>query len=683
MSILYLFILISTARGCLVVTDNLHNQRIAIHPHGNDGLRIRAIPYEQEFYDTPGIVSALLNESSPLTTCALAVLAYDRSVQYHNGNIMLTINVQDGAMTFTRISDGRVLIQETSSRLFLKSRLKLFNPERPLFVHKLMLRDFDDERIYGLGQHKTGVLDNKKHGKPFSFAPENTETFIPVMHSSRGYVFLFNHPGFGSVKFRSKGETVWTAKSVLQMDFWIATTSESDDVSPWKQLQQKYYSVTGYPGKLPRSSVNMWQSKNRYHNQSQVKDIAHRYIRGISVPLSFMVIDYKSWNPYPMGDFSMNERCWPNTSKLVEQLHKDNTSVMVSTYFHTAQTSSKYYDYAAKQGFFATSSPTINVVPSNFWNHGAIYDVFQKSVRDFVWQKVQSSFIGKHGIRHFWIDCDEPCEGDAGKLWYNQRRWPASFVGSAYPHMLIKMVHENAPGTITLSRSAWAGSQRFGNVAVWSGDVDSTFSSLEQQIKAGLNMMMSGIPYWTTDIGGYHGGDVDSSYFRQLVVRWFQWAIFTPIVRLHGKRKGGPTMGGGDPSCLRTESTNEIWNFGNASSFAIRRALEVRHSMTDYISELYLNVSKHGDLIMRPLFYDFWWDPLTFDIEDQYMFGPSYLVAPQYKYNAEKRSVYLPLGRWCHVFHPERIYDGPIYVQVFTFTQSEQFSTIPVFRKLV
>ena len=201
--------------------------------------------------------------------------------------------------------------------------------------------------------------------------------------------------------------------------------------------------------------------------------------------------------------------------------------------------------------------------------------------------------------------------------------------------MLDLMVYEGmgAPGTlypddnVMLSRSAWAGSQRYGS-AVWSGDTSSTFSDLNQQFRAGLNIVMSGIPYWTTDIGGYNGGNISDPGFRELIVRWFQWGAVCPIFRNHGRRDGGAHPPDDSGPCGRTGASNEIWEFGNESEAAIARAMRLRDQLRPYVMEQYRLAATDGAPVMRPLFYDFFDDPASQGIDDQQMFGPDYLVAP-------------------------------------------------------
>jgi alpha-D-xyloside xylohydrolase len=204
---------------------------------------------------------------------------------------------------------------------------------------------------------------------------------------------------------------------------------------------------------------------------------------------------------------------------------------------------------------------------------------------------------------------------------------------------------------LTLGRAAFAGSQRLG-AAVWSGDVHSTFEDLQQQVRAGLNMAMSGIPWWTTDIGGFFGGRIETPYFQELIVRWFQYGTFCPLFRLHGWRGSSldrpeacdPTHGG----------PNEVWSFGERAYGIIKELLFLRERLRPYILEQMERAATKGTPPMRPLFFDFACDEACYAVEDEFLFGPDLLVAPVLRQGATARSVYLPAGtRWVDAWRGE------------------------------
>jgi alpha-D-xyloside xylohydrolase len=198
------------------------------------------------------------------------------------------------------------------------------------------------------------------------------------------------------------------------------------------------------------------------------------------------------------------------------------------------------------------------------------------------------------------------------------------------------MQAEGEQEIVLLCRSAWAGSQRYGAL-VWSGDIDSTFEDLRRQIPAGLNIGLSGIPWWTTDIGGFKNGDINSPSFRELIVRWFQFGVFCPVFRLHGIRQPGTLVGS-----EQTGAANEVWSFGETEYEIIRDLLFLRERLRPYVMEQMATASANGLPPMRALFLEFPDEAPAWEVTDQFMFGPDVLVAPVTTYGARERDVYLP-----------------------------------------
>jgi alpha-D-xyloside xylohydrolase len=227
------------------------------------------------------------------------------------------------------------------------------------------------------------------------------------------------------------------------------------------------------------------------------------------------------------------------------------------------------------------------------------------------------------------------------------------------------MKAEGQEDILLLCRSAWAGSQRFG-AAVWSGDVPSTFASLRAQVKAGLNMSLSGIPWWTHDIGGFRGGDPTNPAFRELVVRWFQFGVFSPIFRLHGHRLPNINDFNGAP--------NEVWSFGEMAYQIMKQYLFMRERLRPYIMGQMHHAHETGLPPMRPLFVDFPVDGVCYQVEDEYMFGPDLLVAPVLEAEAQSRKVYLPADSTWKDAWTDRVWQGGQWITI-----EAPLDRIPVF----
>ena len=206
------------------------------------------------------------------------------------------------------------------------------------------------------------------------------------------------------------------------------------------------------------------------------------------------------------------------------------------------------------------------------------------------------------------------------------------------------MEREGQKNIVNLLRCAWAGSQRYGAL-VWSGDIASSFESMRNQLAAGLNMGIAGIPWWTTDIGGFHGGDPNDPRFRELFARWFAWGAFCPVMRLHGDREPRQPQYGttGGAACC-SGAANEVWSYGEEVYEICRKYMELREKMRPYARMIMQEAHEKGTPVMRTLFYMYPDDSMCWDIEDEYLYGPNVLVAPILYAGQFSRSVYLPKG---------------------------------------
>jgi alpha-D-xyloside xylohydrolase len=408
---------------------------------------------------------------------------------------------------------------------------------------------------------------------------------------------------------------------------------------------------------LPEFAAGFWQCKLRYSSQEELLEIAREYKRR-GLPLSVIVVDYFHWTT--MGHWDFDPPMWPDPAGMVRDLDAMGIKLMVSIW-PTVNRNSRNYDMMKERGLLARSEQGdplhINKVADNdspsVLAPIALYDATHPEARKFLWQQVREGYY-RHGIKVWWLDA---CEPELRPTYFNKVHYhlgSGTAIGRIYPLFHAQcfwegMRSEGETDIITLCRSAWVGSQRYG-AAVWSGDIPSTFEGLRAQVPAGLNIGLSGIPWWTTDIGGFEGGDPESPYFRELIVRWFQFAVFCPLFRLHGVRQ--PVTADYEFedaieveeafALIRTSGgPNEVWSFGEEAYTIIREQLK------PYILEQMQIASTTGLPPMRPLFVDFPADSLAWDVEDQFMFGPDLLIAPVLWEGARTREVYLPGGsKW-------------------------------------
>ena len=395
-----------------------------------------------------------------------------------------------------------------------------------------------------------------------------------------------------------------------------------------------------------------------------------------SQPISVIVIDYFHW---PLqGDWKFDEKYWPDPDAMIQELKEMGIELMVSIW-PTVDYRSENFQEMKEKGYLIRTDRGFRIV-MDFQGNTVHYDATNPAAREYVWQKAKKNYYDK-GIKVFWLDEAEPEYSVYDFDNYRYHMGPNVQVGNIYPALYAKtffdgMKAEGQENIINLLRCAWAGSQKYGAL-VWSGDIHSSFSSLRNQLAAGLNMGLAGIPWWTTDIGGFHGGDPKDPKFQELLVRWFEYGTFCPVMRLHGYREPlkEPMGKEGGAACV-SGADNEVWSFGEEAYEICKKYLALCESMKPYITELMEAAHEKGTPVMRPLFYDFPKDSKCWEIEDQYMFGPDVLVAPVTYADMRKRTIYLPEGSQWTNFDTEEIYEGGQVIEV-----DAPLSQIPVFTR--
>lgn len=506
----------------------------------------------------------------------------------------------------------------------------------------------DDEKIFGMGQYQERFLDLK--GCKLELAHRNSQISIPFYLSSKGYGFLWNNPGIGEVTF-GKNITEWNMASTNVLDYWITVSDTPSEII------EKYTEVVGRAPMMPDGLLGLWQSKMRYQNEHEIREVVKKY-KERSISLSMIVIDFFHWTE--QGNFDFDKKYWNNPKKLVEDLEKDNIKTLISVWPTVSQNSSNYNKFLEK-GLLIDVNRGPRITMQQLSNTVYI-DPTNPETKKVIWEKLKESYFDI-GIKNFWLDVAEPGYTVYDFDNYQYYMGPSLEVGNIYPNEFAKMVsigleNEQVDNPVTLIRGAWAGSQRYGTL-VWSGDIDSSFGAFRNQVNTGLNVSIAGNPWWTTDIGGFHGGNNDDPEFRELIVRWFQYSTFSPILRMHGDRLPHQKIKGNDVSSLTPSGAdNEIWSFGLEVEKVLVNFISIREKLKPYISTLYKECHEKGSPIMRPLFYDFPQDNKSWDCEYEYMFGNSILVAPIMFYQQREREVYLPKGdNWIHWF-TKKVYEG-------------------------
>jgi alpha-D-xyloside xylohydrolase len=509
---------------------------------------------------------------------------------------------------------------------------------------------FDDEKIFGMGQYQEKNLNKK--GAVLELAHRNSQASVPFMLSSRGYGFLWNNPAIGTATF-GINKTEWYAKSTKKLDYFI-TAGDTP-----AEIEENYTAATGRAPKMPEYGLGYWQCKLRYRNQQELLEVARKH-KKLGLPMDAIVIDFFHWTI--QGDFKFEPRDWPDPEGMIRELKELGIETVVSIW-PTIDERSENFGKMADSGYLV-SADRGNGIHMTWMGNTVFYDATNPGAREYVWEKCRENYY-KYGIKCFWLDEAEPEYGPYDFDNYRYYAGPALQCTNIYPLMYVKgfydgLKSEGETEVLSLVRCAWAGSQKYGALT-WSGDIHSSFRAMREQLQAGLNMSVAGIPWWTSDIGGFLGGDISDTKFRELLVRWFEWGAFCPVFRMHGERspwheREEEFING--VRQLTSGQDNEVWSFGEDNFEILKKYLFLRERLRPYIRECMDEASLSGMPVMRPLFFDFYKDKTAWKIEDEYMFGPDILVAPVMEENTSERKVYLPEGAIWTDANTKKAYSG-------------------------
>ena len=522
------------------------------------------------------------------------------------------------------------------------------------------------EKLYGMGQYQQDCLDLK--GCTLELAQRNSQASVPFLLSSLGYGFLFNQPAVGRATF-AKNVTEWHVMSVRQLDYWIT-------VGTPKEILANYTALAGRAPEFPENALGLWQCKLRYRTQEEVLSVAREYHRR-GIPLDVIVIDFFHWTR--QGEWKFDPVYWPDPAAMVRELRSYGIRCMISVW-PTVDKKSENFAEMRQRGLLIR--PERGSQCFDFLGDSYLYDATNPAAQAYLWDKCRQNYF-EDGIDMFWLDEAEPEYTAYDFDNYRYYLGTDLQVGNVYPVMHAKAFWDGQTAAgqkdiCNLIRCVWAGSQKYG-VVLWSGDIIGNFETLRDQFAAGLNVSLAGIPWWTTDIGGFFV-DVTAPGHKELLIRWFEWATFCPVLRLHGDK--GPCesaplddrdWGGG---FCHTGRDNELWSYGEDVYEILKHYVAVREQMKPYLKEVMREASENGSPVMRAMFYEFPDDPMCWEADEQYMFGSRYLVAPVLYAGVAERDVYLPAGKWKNIATGEVLAGGR------KITVAAPLEVIPVFEKL-
>jgi alpha-D-xyloside xylohydrolase len=538
------------------------------------------------------------------------------AVTLATGKLKITVTKKDGAILFT---DANGKLFQDFDRTLTPATV---NGEQT--YHSEVFSNLWDstEAFYGLGQHQSGVWNY--HGEDVDISQDNTNISVPVVLSSRGYGIFWNNPSRSRFNNRFPHAMYLSAEVADTVDYYFLYGPDFD------KIIASYREMTGAAPLFGKWAYGYWQCKNKYNSQDEVLAVAKKY-RDLKIPVDNIVQDWFWWNH--MGEPVFNKN-YPDPKGMIDDLHKLDFHIMFSfwPYFDPP---SPVYDDMAQKGYFIDKTLVGGFHPQGM----ALYDAFNPAARKYYWNLINSGLF-KLGADAWWLDTDEPeTEGRQTPILVNNKVAIGSGARYAdlFPLMTTTAVYEGQRSAtdqkrvFILSRSAYAGVQR-NSVTAWSGDVESNWLAFARQIPAGLNFELSGLPYWTTDIGGFiSGGNPDDPAYRELYLRWFEYGSFCPIFRAHG---------------TRTTNQNEIWSYGPAAQKILTSYDRLRYRLLPYIYSLGWMTTDQSYTPMRALAMDFRTDVRAQNIGDEYLYGPAILVAPVTEPGATVRHLYLPKARW-------------------------------------
>jgi alpha-D-xyloside xylohydrolase len=527
-----------------------------------------------------------------------------------------------------------------------------------------------DEHYYGLGQNQEGYLDRRGHAVRCAHdynAPAGPSVCVPFVVTNKGYGLMWDNPGKTTAQFGFNEVTKWTSDVGQRVSFFVIEGKTYDEI------YEGYKLLTGDVPMLPKAAYGYIQCKQRYTTQAELMAVAKGY-RDRKLPADVLVIDWFHYTK--MGEMDMDPAKWPDPAGMNRELHEMGFHTMISVWPRFVP-EDRYYKTVLDHGWFlhqADGTP-INGLPYD--KAGSDIDTTNPEAAKWYWGVIRDNYVAK-GFDAFWADETEPDLPPTGSYFHVG---PGTQFYNVYPLFHTAAIYDGfrrdlKSRALILSRDAYLGAQHNGAI-FWSSDIYPTWDTLKRQVPTGINFVASGMPYWSTDIGGWqylpatHTPErpvlIDPSDARaevggyddypELYVRWFEYGAFQPNFRAHGSRP-----------------ENEVWSYGKQAEPILEKYLRLRYTLMPYIYSLGHRTHETGAPFMRGLFMDFGDDPKVANIGDEYMFGPALLVAPVVEQGRTSREVYLPAGTdWYNFWTNEQVKGGQ------TITVAAPIDTLPLF----
>jgi len=532
-----------------------------------------------------------------------------------SNKITLRLNLSNGRIAF--LNQNKILLNEQVGGVsfveFNDAGSKTFTAKQAFVLDK-------EEHIYGLGQMQKGKMSQRN--LKVRMIQDNVEDFVPVIQSDKGWGLFWDNYS-PTVFSDDETETYFESEVADGIDYYFMYGGSADGVIACIR------NLTGHAPMFPLWTYGFWQSRERYKTQDELLEVVQKF-RELKVPLDGIIQDWQYWgNNYLWNAMDFVNSGFKNPEKMIENVHRMNAHIIISIWNSFGPMTKQYKELDKIGALFNFETwprsgydgwPPRMDYPSGV----RVYDPFNPKAREIYWKFLKDGLLSRN-IDGWWIDSSEPDHHSFKESDLDEPTYLGSFrkVRNAFPLMTVGGVYKNHRNessdkrVFILTRSAFAGQQRYG-ANLWSGDVKASWEDFRNQISAGLNVSLTGIPHWNSDIGGFFlwnfRNPLHNPDYRELHVRWMQFGAFCPMMRSHGE--GYP---------------REIYQFGtkgNPTYDAIKKAIKLRYSLLPYIYSTSWEVTNSHSSMMRALVMDFPGDKKALDLNNQYMFGKSILVCP-------------------------------------------------------
>ena len=532
----------------------------------------------------------------------------DSTIVATTEKMAVKLHLTTGAVSFATATGEPLLTEQANGTSFL-AKLDI---GEPTFAVKQSFTLDKDEYIYGLGQYQKGKMSQRN--QKLTMVQEILETVVPVMLSNKGYGLFWDN--YSPTVFTDNPDTTSFDSEVGDcIDYYFMVGGTADRVIA------NMRDLTGEVPMMPYWTYGYWQSKERYRSQDETVGVVKKY-RELGVPIDGIIQDWQYWgNNYNWNAMEFLNRNFPDPQRMVDEVHELNARMIISCWASFGSRTKQYSILKEKGMLF--DFKTWPLVPEGD-SAVKVYDAYHPEAREIYWDHLNRGIFSL-GMDGWWLDSTEPDHFEREDDDLDNKTYLGSFrrVRNAYPLLHVGTIATRQKEVsrdkrvFILTRSAFAGQQRY-SANAWSGDVVSDWDSFRNQISAGLNFSLTGIPYWNSDIGGFFlwlfpGGYANLAY-HELYVRWMQFGAFCPMMRSHG-----------------TDSPRELWYYGEEGDWAydaMKKMIELRYSLLPYIYSTSWDVTKNNSTMMRALMMDFAHDKNALDINNQYMFGKNILVCP-------------------------------------------------------